>query len=64
MRAPFSKANVVAGRVGGGGRRFAEQLAEVEEVFLRGGALGALGGGPLPDELGSLHCSEYTVVRR
>jgi hypothetical protein len=35
--------------------RVVEQLAEVEEVLLRGGALGQLHPAPLGDEFGEVH---------
>ena len=48
-RAAF-KTVEVAGRIGRGRRRFAQDTAEVEEMFLRRGTLLEFGGAPFADE--------------
>ena len=48
----------LARRVGLGRRRFAEQTAQVDEVFLRRGAFLQLRRPPLGDELARRHCAD------
>ena len=56
------EAVVLAGGVGIGGRRLAEQAAEIDEVLLRRGALRQLRRPPLGDELTRCHGIERKGV--
>ena len=60
----FLKSESIPGRIGGGGRRLPQQIAEVDEMRLRSGPLGKLAGLPAFDKFRqSERCAGHGKLR-